>query len=228
MFTFDKAMPKAVKPTTALRRRGPAYKPAEQKAQLGFYRMPAEVVNLLYQLPFARNQRYQFITDAILERYEREDQQMIPVAAPPKSVLAEMALGMLPAAKQKLDMLDLIAGKRTGAKSHWLAAAILEKAQTFANDLKAVPSQAELDAVAFKTLVGQRLYRMINEKLSNVFTITRVDSNRAYIKTMAAELAFALPLKDRNHPLGSRVNKQSKAVYYVLETAALKKKFKVK
>ncbi len=221
-------MPKAVKTTTAPRRRGPAAKPANQKVQLGFYRMPAEVVNVLYRLPFARNQRYRFITDAVLEKFDREDQQMVPVAIPPKTVLAEMALGMLPNAKLKLDLLDEIAGKRTGAKSNWLAAAILEKAQTFADDMKSAPSLAELDAAKFKTLVGQRLYRMINDKLSNVFTITRVDGNRAYIKTMATELAFALPFKDRNHPLGSRINKQSKAVYYVLETAALKKKFKVK
>lgn len=221
-------MPKADRPTTNPPRRGPASKSADQKALLGFYRMPPEVVNVLYRLPFARNQRYRFITDAVLEKFEREDQQMVPVATPPETVLAEMALGMLPDAKVKLELLDEIAGKRTGAKSHWLAAAILEKAQTFAEEIKSIPSQAELDAAKFKTLVGQRLYRIINDKLSNVFAITRVDGNRAYIKTMATELAFALPFKDRNHPLGSRINKQSKAVYYVLETAALKKKFKVK
>ncbi|WP_342644637.1 hypothetical protein [Mucilaginibacter sp. CSA2-8R] len=221
-------MPKPTTPTINQRRRGPANKAADQKVQLGFYRMPANVVNALYQLPLPRNQRYRFITDAVLEKFEREGEQMLPAATPPKTVLAEMALGMLPVAKQKLTLLDDIAGKRTGAKSHWLAAAILEKARTFKDDIKPVPSQAGQDALQFKALVGQRLYRLINEKLSNVFTITRVDNNRAYIKTMATELAFALPLKDRNHPLGSRINKQSKAVYYVLETAALKKKFKVK
>jgi hypothetical protein len=221
-------MQKSVKPLTTTRR-GPVQKPADEKAALGFYRMPAEVVNVLYRLPLPRNQRFRFITEAVLEKYERDEKQMIPVAVPPKGILAEMALGMLPAAKQKLDLLDAIAGKRTGAKSQWLAAAILEKAQTFTDHhTPTIPTQAQIDEVQFKQLAGQRLYRIINDKLSNLFTITRVEGNRAYIKTMAAELAFALPLKDRNHPLGSRVNKRSKAVYYVLETAALKRKFKVK
>ncbi len=221
-------MPKAIITPPTPRRRGPATKPADQKAVLGFYRMPAEVVNVLYKLPLPGNQRYRFITDAVLEKYDREGGQMLPAAVPPKTTLAEMALGMLPIAKEKLEQLDAVAGKGTGAKSHWLAAAILEKAQNVVPPTSSEPSQAELDAIQFKALVGQRLYRIINDKFSNVFTITRIDGNRAYIKTIATELAFALPLKDRNHPLGSRVNKQSKSVYYVLETAALKRKFKVK